>query len=386
MIDLKAIYLGTLETCAPERLVAKAAERDMPRSVVAIGKCAGGLLDGIGDFDNAFVVVPEGYPEPRSNRAVVARGSHPQMTAASFDAGRALVAFVDAHEDILFLISGGGSACVDLPLEPRFDERDLIDTNARLVGSNAPIADINCVRKHLSAIKGGRLGARVRGRSTTLVYSDVSSGALADVASGPTLPDTTTRREAIAVLERIGGFERIVNALRDDACPETVKAIPRAHASLIADNDTLTATAASIVGPRAVRLEHQIECDVEEAAAFLLERAKLLRAGEVLVAGGEPTVTMRGNGRGGRCSELAVRVALAAETPLAALFASSDGRDGNSGAAGVLLSLPVSFDRRNAERELARSNSLDVAETIGEVLTMAPTGNNLRDLYLLARR
>jgi len=384
-MDLKSIYLRALEACAPERLVANSVEKRMPRSVVAIGKCAGGLLDGIGEFDEAFVVVPEGYPRPRCTSAIVMQGGHPQMTEGSFQAGRALVEFVDRHEDILFLISGGGSACAELPLEPWFDERDLMNANARLVASDTPIAGINCVRKHLSAIKGGRLGARVRGRSRTLVYSDVSSGALADVASGPTLPDATTKQDAIAVLERLGGFDRIVGALRDPECGETIREIPRARAALIADNDTLTAAAAAIAGPGAVRLARQIECGVEQAATILLDRAKLLRAGEVLVAGGEPTVTVRGNGIGGRCSEMAIRVALAAEIPLTALFASSDGRDGNSGAAGVLMSLPARLDRGQAERELARSNSLAVAAAAGEVLTMPPTGNNLRDLYLLAR-
>ena len=382
--ELEAIYRQTLAACAPATLVAKCVQPDLPRAVVAIGKCAGGLLDGIGDFEDAFAVVPEGYPEPKV-RAEVHRGGHPQMTAASFEAGRALNEFVDAHEDVLFLISGGGSACVDLPLAPWFGEGDLMEINERLVGSSCAIAEINCVRKHLSAIKGGRLGARVRGRSETLVYSDVASGALADVASGPTLPDATSKRDAIVVLERLGGSRRIAAVLRDARCPDSVKSLPGSHALLIADNDTLTSAAASIAGRRAVRLERQIECDVQKAAEILLERATLLRDGEVLVAGGEPTVTIRGDGRGGRCCELAVRVALGAQGPLSGVFASSDGRDGNSGVAGAAFSLPAPFDRAQAARELGRSNSRDAASALGRLLTMAPTGNNLRDLYLLAR-
>ncbi len=388
MVDLKAIYLRTLEACAPQRLVAPMVRPDFPRAVAAIGKCAGGLLDGIGAFDEAVAVVPEGYPGPKRAQAIVHRGGHPQMTHASFEAGRALMEFVDHHDDVLFLISGGGSACVELPLEPWFAERDLIDANARLVESDTPIDGINCVRKHLSAIKGGRLGARVRGRSVTLVYSDVSSGALADVASGPTLPDRSTKTQAIAVVERIGGLDRIAGALRDAAVPETVRAIPNGRASLVADNDSLTASAAEIAdsqGLRPVRVEHQIEMPVEQAAAQLVERAAALRSREILIAGGEPTVTIRGDGRGGRCSELALRIALASRVPLAVLCGSSDGRDGNSGAAGVFFSDPKQIDRREAERELARSNSLAVAKAAGEALTMPPTGNNLRDLYLLAR-
>ena len=96
-------------------------------------------------------------------------------------------------------------------------------------------------------------------------------------------------------------------------------------------------------------------------------------------------MVMHGDGKGGRCSELAVRIALGATQPIEALFGGSDGVDGNSGVAGIRISLPAAFDRTMAERELARSNSYEVAAAIGEPLTLVPSGNNLRDLYLLAR-
>src|SRR5262249_54857338 len=153
---------------------------------------------------------------------------------------------------------------------------------------------------------------------------------------------------------------------------------------LIADNDTLT-TAAAALAPRAVRCERQVESDVSEAAAFLLDRVRRIDRGQVLVAGGEPTVVVRGEGRGGRCSELAVRVALQANLPIEVLFGSSDGVDGNSGVAGITISLPTLFDRTMAERELGRSNAYAVAAAIGQPLTIGASGNNLRDLYLLAR-
>jgi len=385
VIDLKSIYFGALEACAPELLVGRVWRPDMPRNVVAIGKCAGALLDGIPDYDDALIAIPEGYRKPRrGRRGSTYVGGHPHITEESFAAGRALLEFVDAHEDILFLISGGGSACVELPLTPWFGERDVMESNDRLIKSGASIGEINCVRKHLSAIKGGRLGARVRGSSVTLIYSDVSSGALADVASGPTLADPTTRRDAIKILKRLGGFDRIVTKLFDDACPETMKRVDHSTVKLIADNDTLTAAATSIA-PRAVSCQQQVEGDVAEVAAFLLDRVNRIERGQVLVAGGEPTVVIRGDGRGGRCSELAVRVALNATQAIEALFGSSDGVDGNSGVSGIRISLPAAFDRTMAERELAASNSFAVAAAMGEPLTIVPSGNNLRDLYLLAR-
>lgn len=335
-MDLKAIYLTTLERCAPETLVGRVVREDMPRNAVAIGKCAGALLDGVAgviDVASAFVAIPDGYRLPRTS-AEVHVGGHPRMTRASFEAGRALLDFVDAHRDILFLVSGGGSACVEVPLGSR-SEAELIERNAQLIASGLPISAINAERRKLSAIKGGRLGARVRGEAVTLVYSDVGRDRLTDVASGPS--------------------DR--------------------NMFLIADNDTLTAAAAELMGKE--RALQQVECDVAEAA-------RMLARGSMWIAGGEPTVVVRGSGRGGRCTELAVRFAM--ESTCEALFASSDGVDGNSGVAGIYL--PRRSSRGGGpewEAALAASDSLRIAAQIGEPIMITPSGNNLRDLFLVAR-
>ena len=380
-MTLENIYRQTLERCHPANLLR--GRRNGPRTVVAIGKSAA-VIDHI-PHDAAIAALPAGYPEPRTGEVV--RGGHPDMNAASFEAGRRVVEFVEAHDDILFVISGGGSACVELPLAPWFEEGDLIETNARLVASGIPIGEINCVRKHLSAIKGGRLAARVRGRSVTLILSDVSDGALADVASGPTLADPTTKADAIRILERIGGSEHIIEKLR--SAPETVKELSNATAEVLADNSLLWNTAAKIAednGFTPVMWKEQIESDVEEAAQALLARARTLEDHELLIAGGEPTVVKRGSGKGGRCSELAVRFALAAGSgKFAALFGSSDGVDGNSGAAAIAIETPAEIDPDEARQELVSSNSFAVASSAGRAIMIPPTGNNLRDLYLVAR-
>ncbi|HKS22716.1 MAG TPA: DUF4147 domain-containing protein [Thermoanaerobaculia bacterium] len=340
------LYRATLDACHPERLMRAAraqgagggAQVDLPRNIVAIGKCAGPLLDAFdGDFDAAFVAMPEGYCAPRpAPRALIYKGGHPDMTAASFAAGRALIDFVDAHEDVTFLVSGGGSACVEVPLPPHTEE-ELIAKNRELVASGLPIGEINRVRASLSAIKGGRLGGRVRGRCVTFIYSDVSTGRLQDVASGPSLIDMR----------------------------------------LIADNTTLVRTAARIARERGVNptlLERQIEMDVQQAAELLAAHDEPL-----LIAGGEPTVVVKGDGKGGRCSELAVRFALLAGRG-EALFAGSDGVDGSSGVAGWIVRLPRDFDREAVERHLANSDSAAAAALLAEPIIIPSAGNNLRDL------
>jgi glycerate-2-kinase len=342
MIDctvLDEIYRETLKRCAPERLIAKVWRDDFPRTVVAIGKCAGALRDGI-DCDDAFVALPYGYREPQKPARVVF-GTHPQYSEASFEAGRQLLEFVDQHDDITFIISGGGSACVEVPLR-----ENTVEENRQLIESGMTIAEINARRKSMSAIKGGKLAQRVRGRCVTLVYSDVSRGNLADVASGPTMP----------------GSDEVI---------------------LIADNDTLTATAAEVARERGLKptvLRDQIETDVEPAANQLAKA----RFDDVLIAGGEVTVAVHGDGKGGRCSDLALRYLLAGGRH-PALFGSSDGMDGNSGAAGIELPPNAEFDRHAIETELARSNSFPTAAKIGRAIMIPPAGNNLRDLYLLAR-
>jgi glycerate 2-kinase len=386
VIDLESIYRRTLAECKPKALVRTLVIPSAgltPRTVVAVGKCAGPLLDGVADeleISGAFAAIPHSYPDPRwRGNVIVAHGGHPDMDRYSFHAGDALLRFVDESEDVLFLISGGGSACVESPLPP-FTRDELIDVNRTLVASDLPIGDINTVRKHLSAIKGGRLGARVRGRSKTLVYSDVSTGALADVASGPTIADTTTIEDAKRILRRVK-----LDAIADKVRDETVRHIENTTAELIADNTTLTATAARAVseaGYQPVLWPKQMEMSVVDAAAALAERASSLPPRQVLVAGGEMTVVRRGNGKGGRCCELAVRFALRARN--AALFGSSDGVDGTSGVAGVLLSGAPPPPAAQVEKLLQTSDSLAASELIGRTIIIPPTGNNLRDLFLVA--
>src|SRR5688572_22323507 len=152
MVDLESIYRETLGRCRPDHLIRGVVPPDAPTNVVAIGKCAGALLDGFASVrpvENALAIVPRGYPPPRHTRnTTTVWGGHPHVNGRSFEAGERLVRFVDRHEEIAFLISGGGSACVEKPLEPWFIRDDLIEANARLLAAGIPIAEINTVRKH----------------------------------------------------------------------------------------------------------------------------------------------------------------------------------------------------------------------------------------------
>lgn len=400
---LRGLYLDTLRECAPSRLVSgRLAGLDLPPGpldVLAVGKCAEELARGVIEsrgVRRGLLLIPRGYARLAGLPAGVRRveGTHPQVSEASVGAALAAREFLAAADGpVLALVSGGSSACVEAPLEPWFTLADVVHVNRELVRSGLDIEAINTVRKHLSAVKGGRLGALLPPGSAALVLSDVDRGRIDLVGSGLVFPDTSSNADAARLLEGLGD-ELCLHAaavLRGGGVPETVKRLA-VQAALVADNGTLVDCACRLArerGWRPVAVAEEVVGDVQDAAGLLAARARQLAPGEVLVGGGEPTVKVRGPGRGGRCSELAVRFARLAGGELAGLFGSSDGVDGASPAAAVLACRGPAEGPAGAEEEieraLARSASYDVIGHIGEPIFMEPTGNNLRDLFLVVR-
>jgi len=393
---LREIYLDAIARCAPAPLVASHARSGRFAWLLSFGKCAIAMARGAVDAGvpaRGIAVAPGGYGDRRMlpPGIVLLKGSHPDVTELSVEAARAALAKASSNEGAcLVLASGGGSACVEAPLAPHFDLRLVSAINRALVRGGLDIVAINTVRKHLSAIKGGRLGALLDPASRTLVYSDVPRGRGALVASGPTLADESTNEDAATILESLGTEEAFVAAklLRGGSVPESPKRLGIAF-EVIADNATLVAAAAGASGERGFRagiVVDGIDGDVRDAARALAREAATLAPGEMLVAGGEPTVRVAGDGRGGRCSELAARFALEDRGGHLALFGSSDGVDGSSPAAAVLVYREIELPPGDVEEALARSDSAALIGALGEAIIMEPTGNNLRDLYLVAAR
>lgn len=400
------VYQSTLDRCSPSVLVPEAlarVEADLMKSqvnLVSLGKAAFALADATSalmNVDRTLIAAPRGYERESSlSRAEVILGGHPFPDRESFLAGKRLVDFVRESElPIVFLISGGSSACVELPLSSLITEEELISVHRLLLRAGLSIEKVNTVRKHLSAIKGGRLGVIAPVDSRTLIYSDVGTGQEVAVGSGPTLPDTTTIDQAAVILRTMGDdlCNRIADRLDVTADCQSPNGFEHAPPILIADNRTLVERATEAVleaGWDYHRVEAQIEGDVESAAESLLREMRSIPGGTVIVSGGEPTVAVLGQGRGGRCSELALRVArLASESDgnCCGLFGSSDGVDGNTAAAGVVISFGLGHSLLPSEIESAirQSDSFGLACQMGEAIRIPATGNNLRDLYLLAR-
>ncbi len=308
-------------------------------------------------------------------------------------------------DQLVFLASGGGSALLTLPA-PGLSLADKQAVTRALLRSGASIGEINTVRKHLSAIKGGRLAAAAApAQIVTLAISDVPGDDPAVIASGPTVPDPTTFADARAVLAKYGiGEPRAVLRHLETAAEETPKpgdpVFARARFQLVASpQGALRAAAAAAMRQNVVPivLSDRIEGEAREVARVHAALALQLRAGEfrvgndvvrppaVLLSGGETTVTVAGAGRGGRNVEflLALAVALNGAGDITALACDTDGIDGTENNAGAIL-YPESIARAaalgvSAKAALADNDGYGFFAALGDLVVTGPTLTNVND-------
>lgn len=350
---------------------------------IAIGKAATsmalGLHDALGDKLSAPVVVSS--------------GGHPLPNEASFASARAAFALLDrANEEqgtIIFLISGGGSAMIEWPVNDDISLDDLRSANQTLVSCGASISEINSVRRAFSAVKGGGLARRApHAQMFTLIVSDTNPGDEANVASGPTLNPPASN--AMELVEHYH-LEKVLPA-------SIMKAVRAQHSSepvtgsykVLLDNRTTLAAAAQKareLGYTSAILDHIREQPIEEGCELLLENT---RAG-CTVSGGEFSCPVRGDGRGGRNLETTLRCAININTRshLVILSAGTDGIDGNSPAAGAIADQTTLQRAQNlnldAKQFLARSDSYTFFEQLNDLVVTGPTGTNVRDLRIVLK-
>jgi glycerate 2-kinase len=381
--------------------------------VVAFGKAAHAMVEGL-----ALVLTPEiplegviSAPTAPENALRGMRyfvGSHPVPNAESWKAAEAILALLRRCDDqtlVFFLLSGGGSALVELPLDPAQSLEDVQALHRALVTCGAPIDAINAVRKHLSAVKGGRL-AEAAGRATkvTLGVTDVPAGRESALGSGPTLPDPTTISDVERIIKEFSLGNKFSVALRrwldQGKMQETPKAgdpaFANAHFSLLLGMDDLFHPA-----HRAAEAEGCVTaCDnttddwpVEKAAESLLGQLEELHSAHpgrrvALIADGEVSSPVTGNGIGGRNAAFVLAcVEKIGGKSIAVLSAGTDGIDGNSPAAGAVADGETLTRARGAGLDprdvLQRSDSHTFFARLGDAILTGPTGNNLRDLRVL---
>lgn len=332
-------------------------------------------------------------------------GGHPTPTAESIQAAEAILkslGSLDAASLVIFLLSGGGSSTVEKPVDDEISLADLIATYGTLVHSGAPIAEINAIRKHLSAVKGGRLAqAAYPAQQVSILVSDVPDATPDALASGPSMPDSTSIQDCTTIVEKYGLIEQfpksVADLFRQHAIDETPKSddpsFVRARWWTVLSNKFALDEAAIAATRAGFAVEVDNSCDdwdYQKAAEYLVSRVRDLRAKVsrvCLLSGGEVTVAVRNGGIGGRNQQFALACAgKIAGDDITVLSAGTDGIDGNSSAAGAVVDGGTVARARGLQvvREaLSTFNAHPTFDALGDAIVTGPTGNNLRDLRIL---
>jgi len=431
--DLVRIFSAALDAVEPAGLTTMALHGTLPGAegvpdivasarrifVLAAGKAAPRMMAAAeqhlaGRIADAIAVVPSGdaaagaEPNVALHVARVYPASHPLPDASSVAAANGALAMLQnlTPDDLLIvLLSGGASAMMAAPAAPIMLE-DKIAVSAALLRVRASIGEINAVRKHLSAVKGGQLLRHCHGaRVLSLILSDVRGNDLATIGSGLTAADHTRFEDARGVLIRHSLWGRTPERVRDyleagaaGEFPETIKsgdpALERVGNIVIGDNARALSGAAQAAAALGYEVDRWRELYGEAAdlgRALAAHLSALRGERRCVLAGGEPVVTVRGAGRGGRAQELALSLAielerLAPQGMLAALCAATDGTDGPTDAAGAFATPTTAARARAAnlrpEESLARNNSYPLLKACGDLFQTGPTGTNVTDIFI----
>ncbi len=405
---LRALFQAALDSADPARIVpphlpAPPAGRTV---VVGAGKAAAAMARAVeecwpGEL-SGLVVTRYGHGLP-CRRIEVVEAGHPVPDTEGRRAARRILDLargLSAEDLLLCLVSGGGSALLALPA-PGLSLEDKRWINAALLRSGAAIGEMNCVRKHLSAIKGGRLAAAASPAGVhALIVSDVPGDDPAVIASGPTVADPTSCADALAVLEKYGIREpRSALDHLQAAADETPKPgdprLARSAYTIVARPQAALEAAAALArshGITPVVLGDSIEGEARVVAQVHAGVARqIMRHGQparppcVLLSGGETTVTVRGSGRGGRNAEflLALAIALDGAAGIDAIACDTDGIDGTEDNAGARIA-PDTLARAHrlgldARRRLADNDGYGFFAALGDLVVTGPTRTNVND-------
>jgi len=386
--------------------------------LVGAGKAGGAMAsaaaDVLGDALRGGLVVVKGeVAAPAGARYELLPAAHPVPDARGVAAGEriaALLGSLGANDLVIALLSGGGSALLTLPV-PGVSLDDMRALTGALLACGARIDEINTLRKHLDRLKGGGLARAAQPAAlAALVLSDVVGSPLDVIASGPTVPDASSFADAWGVLERYGIADAVPAAVRDHlargaagALPDTPKAgdpcFARTQTVVVGDNRQAAEAAlaaARVAGMHTMLLTTFLQGEAREAGRMLAAVAReLATSGSPLprpaciVAGGETTVTLRGDGRGGRNQELALGAVadLAGLDGVALVALATDGDDGPTDAAGAVVT-GATLGRARARgldpgAHLLRNDAYPFFALLGDLLLPGPSGTNVNDLTFL---
>ena len=402
--QLDVIFRAAVKSVDPAPLVARALTDlgldpgGQPVTVLALGKAARGMVWGahrvFGEAITGVAALHEPGSLPQGIRGVV--GGHPIPDHRSVRAGESLLAAaaaVPADSLVVCLVSGGGSALAEVPA-PGLDIADLAAVNRLLLESGAAISEVNVVRRSMSQIKGGRLGAKMAAsRLVTLAISDVGSAPPATIASGPTLAFGEVGQSPQEVLDGYGLLDRVPPGVARTGVATAATRVADQVFEVIADGSTAAdaaATAAESVGLTASVVARELRGEARDEARRLLTAARHQRD-DVAIHIGETTVTVVGDGHGGRNHEAALSAAIALDGHDGALLAGgTDGVDGATAGAGAIVDGTTAGIGRRLGRDpsqhLATNDSGGFFDVVPGRIVTGPTGTNVADIWLTTRR
>ncbi|MDV6348479.1 glycerate kinase [Nitrosomonas sp. Is35] len=383
--------------------------------VVGAGKAAAAMAQAVenawpaGAQIDGLVVTRYGHTLPTHKIRVVEAG-HPIPDDHGAQAAQEILSMaqaLSADDLLLCLFSGGGSSLLSLPIAG-ISLPDLKEVTQQLLRCGASIQEINTVRKHLSAIQGGRLAAVCKAPVLALIISDVTGDAATHIASGPCAPDPTTFTDALAVLDRYAlnvppAVKEVLLTGKAGAAHETPKPgsvifarvenriIANAHQSLVAGAEYFRGTGITplILGDTVSGESREIAKSYAAFAKEIRHHPQWLRAPVALLSGGETTVTVKGNGRGGRNAEflLSLLIELAGTEAIYALACDTDGLDGSENNAGAVIT-PDSLHRAeklglNATAYLANNDAYTFFQQLNDLVITGPTFTNVNDYHAI---
>ena len=377
--------------------------------VISIGKAAQTLVNSLEmqagpRFEGIVASSVEPVSQARGFRYF--RAGHPTPNQESVRAAEAMLKSLsgqNASSLVIFMLSGGGSSMAEKPINDEISLEDLVTTYRALVLSGAPIAEINAIRKHLSAIKGGRLArAAYPAQPVSLLVSDVPDNTPDALASGPTMPDSTSVNDCYTIAAKYGMLAQFPASVRElfqhRALEETPKsddpAFHRCRWWTLLSNASVVEASKVEAQRLGFTVEVDNSCDdwdYARAAEYLLNHLRELRKKPervCLISGGEVTVKVTNGGVGGRNQQFVLACAQKiAGQNITVLSAGTDGIDGNSPAAGAVVD-GTTLERAkarglDAEDHLTSFNAHPFFKALGDAIMTGPTGNNLRDLRVL---
>ena len=367
--------------------------------VIAVGKAAYNMASAAHDIlrsriDNTLIVTKEGTKTGSLPNTEIIFAGHPYPNENSYRAAEKAIQMVEgltAEDHVLFLLSGGASALFE---KPRISPESYNYINDQLLASGAEIREINTVRKHLSAVKGGRFALLASpAQVDTIILSDVLGNDLSMVGSGPTAPDKTTGQDAFDIINKY--HIRVPSDIIDILMDETPKKLGNTTYELVGDINILLETAKKTcekLGYQTVLLNNQLTCEAREAGTFIAGIAKTFTNTEdniAFIMGGETVVHLEGSGMGGRNQEMALSCALGIQGLENVCFLSvgSDGTDGPTDAAGGIVfgDTVRKMIKKGIQpyKALEDNDSYNALKAVGSLVNTGSTGTNVNDLSVL---